>query len=193
MPFIPVDIDNEALAVKVLAEAFHDDPVINWSFNQPETLLPFFEFTVPVFTPHKLSYIDQDGNGAACWLGPGQKLKWPMGPSQVWKILSLGGFKGLYRMMISGLKTERFHPKTDHYYLFAIGVLPHCKGQGLGTKLISEILRRCDDEGMPAYLENSKAENLPFYEGHGFKVQREIRFAASAPPLWLMWREPQST
>jgi len=90
------------------------------------------------------------------------------------------------------LKTEHYHPKTPHYYLFAIGVLPQCKGQGLGTKLIQEVLRRCDEEGVPAYLENSKEENLPFYEGHGFKVQRQIRFATSAPPLWLMWRDPQT-
>ena len=39
-------------------------------------------------------------------------------------------------------------------------------------------------------LENSKEENLPFYRGHGFTVTKEIRFARSAPPLWLMWREP---
>ncbi|MFT4615010.1 MAG: ribosomal protein S18 acetylase RimI-like enzyme [Bacteroidia bacterium] len=193
MQFQPVDSANEAYAAQILAEAFHDDPVINWSLNRPASLLPFFEFTLPVLVPHGLTYIDPDGNGAACWLGPKQKLKWPMGPSQAWKILSFGGMRGLYRMLLSGLKTERYHPKTPHYYLFAIGVVPHGKGQGLGTKLITELLRRCDEEGVPAYLENSKEENLPFYEGHGFKVQRQIRFAASAPPLWLMWREPQQS
>ncbi len=74
--------------------------------------------------------------------------------------------------------------------LFAIGVTPQNKGKGIGSALIAHVLRKCDEEGMPAYLENSKPENLPFYEGHGFRVLKEIRFARSAPPLWLMWREP---
>jgi ribosomal protein S18 acetylase RimI-like enzyme len=91
---------------------------------------------------------------------------------------------------MSGMKIEKNHPSAPHYYLFLIGVSPASKGQGIGTSLISHVLKMCDDQGVAAYLENSKEENLPFYEGHGFKVQKQIRFAASAPPLWLMWREP---
>ena len=41
------------------------------------------------------------------------------------------------------------------------------------------------------YAPLTATENLRFYEGHGFKVMKEIRFAKSAPPLWLMWREPR--
>lgn len=190
MSFNLVDESNEKEAIRILAEAFHDDPVINWSFNNPPGLEPFFELTLPVLIKHQLTYLDPQGRGAASWMGPGQKLKWPVSFSSLIKILKLGGARGVYRMLISGRKTEHHHPKTPHYYLFAIGAIPAHKGQGVGTSLISHILKRCDDEGMPAYLENSKKENLPFYEGHGFKVQKQIRFAASAPPLWLMWREP---
>ena len=190
MTFESVNPSNQQRAVDILTEAFHDDPVMNWSCNNPPSLAPFFEFTLPVFTPHGLSYIDPEGRGAAAWLGPNQKLKWPMTMSHVIKIWRLGGPRGVLRMLRSGAQTERYHPKAPHYYLFAIGVTPEAKGQGLGTKLISHVLRTCDDEGMPAYLENSKEVNLPFYEGHGFKVQKQIRFAKSAPRLWLMWREP---
>jgi hypothetical protein len=61
----------------------------------------------------------------------------------------------------------------------------------VGSLLIAEMLRRCDREQVPAYLENSKEANLPFYQGHGFEIIRQIRFAKDAPPLWLMWREPR--
>ena len=190
MNFTSVDESNTEEAIQILAEAFHDDPVINWSCNNPPSLEPFFRFTLPVFTAHQLTYLDPQGRGAASWLGPRQKLKWPIRLSSIITVLTLGGLRGVYRMLLSGMKTEKYHPKKPHYYLFAIGVTPDNKGLGIGTTLISHMLRRCDEEGMPAYLENSKEENLPFYEGHGFKVQRQIRFAASAPPLWLMWREP---
>jgi hypothetical protein len=190
MNFTPVNDANTDEAIRILAEAFKDDPVINWTCKQPQSLVPFFEITLPVFVPHQLSYLDPQGRGAAAWLGPRQTLKWPVKLSSVVKTLKLGGLTALYRLLLSGNKTEHYHPDIPHYYLFAIGVTPANKGRGIGSALMAEILRRCDDEGMPAYLENSKEENLAFYQGHGFKVQQQIHFAPSAPPVWLMWREP---
>ena len=29
-------------------------------------------------------------------------------------------------------------------------------------------------------------------QGHGFQVINEVRFARTAPPIWLMWREPRA-
>ena len=190
MIFKLVDGDNTEKAIRVLASAFHDDPVINWCCNQPSSLETFFEVTLPPFIPHQLTYLDAQGRGIAAWLGPDQQLNWPIRFASMMKILRLGGLKCLYRLLRSSMKTERYHPKAPHYYLFAIGVTPEHKGQGLGTALISHMLRTCDEEGVPAYLENSKQENLRFYEGHGFKVLEKIQFTRSAPPLWLMWREP---
>lgn len=190
MTFTPVNATNSHEAIRILAAAFRDDPVINWTCNQPASMESFFEFILPIFVPHQLSYLDPQGRGAAVWLGPQQQLKWPVTLSNAIKVLRLGGLTGLYRLLLSGNKTEHYHPKTPHYYLFAIGVTPQNKGKGIGSALLAEILRRCDDEGMPAYLENSKEENLAFYQGHGFRVQEQIRFAPSAPPVWLMWREP---
>ncbi|MCB1841837.1 MAG: GNAT family N-acetyltransferase [Halioglobus sp.] len=190
METVPVTSTNTDRAIDILSAAFHDDPVMNWSCNHPPSLAPFFQVTLPIFLPHGLTYLDPQGRGAACWLGPGEKLRWPVTLSSVVRIVRLGGLRGLYRMLRSGYYTEKHHPGEPHYYLFAIGVTPHNAGRGIGTALISSILRRCDDEQMPAYLENSKADNLPFYEGHGFRVIGEIRFARSAPPVWLMWRDP---
>ncbi|MDG2048306.1 MAG: GNAT family N-acetyltransferase [Halioglobus sp.] len=190
MNFTLVDKSNSHEAARILAEAFQDDPVINWICNEPPSLEPFFQFIVPVFAWHELSYLDPAGRGVASWLGPSQKLKWPINLASASTALKVGGFIGIYRLLISAIKTERYHPKRPHYYLFAIGVTPEHKGQGLGTALISHMLKRCDAEGMPAYLENSKEDNLAFYQGHGFKVLKRIRFSSSAPPLWLMWRDP---
>ncbi|MCR9103650.1 MAG: GNAT family N-acetyltransferase [Gammaproteobacteria bacterium] len=190
MAFITVDDSNRSTAVEILAEAFSDDPVMNWSCNNPASLVPFFELTLAPFIPHGLTYLDPQLRGAAAWLAPDEVLKWPFNLTNVLKMLKNSGIRGAYRMAVSGAATEKHHPKTPHYYLFAIGATPQARGQGVGSALISHLLRRCDAESMPAYLENSKAQNLPFYRGHGFEVIKEIRFAASAPPVWLMWREP---
>ncbi|MEM9255854.1 MAG: N-acetyltransferase [Pseudomonadota bacterium] len=188
--FETVDNNNQHSAIDILAEAFADDPVMNWSCNHPTSIRPMFELTLPVFSAHGLSYMDGQCRGAAAWLGPHDTLEWPMNLHSVALVYRMGGLRGVLRMLRSGQQTSKHHPETPHYYLFAIGVRSECKGQGMGSALIREMLKRCDAEGVPAYLENSKAANLSFYEGHGFNVTRQIRFARTAPPLFLMWREP---
>lgn len=85
---------------------------------------------------------------------------------------------------------EGKHPKAPHYYLLAIGVDPPRQGKGIGSRLMTPILDRCDREGMPAYLESSKERNLALYERHGFRVVEQVELPGGGPPVWLMWREP---
>lgn len=52
-------------------------------------------------------------------------------------------------------------------------------------------LARCDGEYCPAYLESTKAENLPYYRRFGFAVTGEIVLPEGGPTLWPMWRDPR--
>ena len=58
---------------------------------------------------------------------------------------------------------------------------------GLGTVLMKHALRRCDEEGVPAYLESSNPRNISFYERHGFKIVGRIQ-SGSSPVLTPMLR-----
>lgn len=178
-------------AIDILVRAFHDDPVMLWMSGHPDFLRTFFDITLPIFLPHGLTYIEEQGRGAAAWLGPEQKLHWPVTAGNLWRMFKVCGVRGFIRFGRGGLATARFHPGEPHYYLFLIGTLPECKGQGIGSALMNHVLRKCDEENLPAYLENSKQDNLAFYRGHGFEVVDQIHFARSAPPVWLMWREPR--
>jgi len=180
MDMTPVNDENMAQAVNILARAFSKDPIMNWMFQGNDDLTAFFRITLPVFTPHQLSYIHSQGLGAATWLGPDQKLNWPFSLANIVTALKFAGLKGTWRFLQAGLKTEKHHPSEPHYYLFAVGALPECTGQGVGTALMKPVLAMCDEQGVPAYLENSRRDNLPFYEGHGFHVMQEISFAKSA-------------
>jgi hypothetical protein len=51
-------------------------------------------------------------------------------------------------------------------------------------------LRRCDREGLPAYLESSNPRNIPLYQRHGFEVLGTIQLDAS-PPITPMLRAPR--
>jgi ribosomal protein S18 acetylase RimI-like enzyme len=48
---------------------------------------------------------------------------------------------------------------------------------------------RCDQEGLPAYLESSNPRNISLYRRHGFEVMGEIQIGA-APIVTPMLRRP---
>jgi predicted GNAT family N-acyltransferase len=85
---------------------------------------------------------------------------------------------------------DRKHPREPHWYLFLVGSDPARRGQGHGRAVIAPVLEQCDRDDMPAYLESSNPENVPYYARYGFEVTGELRRAGS-PPLIPMWREPR--
>lgn len=80
-----------------------------------------------------------------------------------------------------------FHPHEPHWYLAVVGADPSRQGQGLGSVLIKQGLRKCDEQGLPAYLESSNPRNIPLYERHGFEVIGVIR-PGDFPGLYPMFR-----
>lgn len=83
-------------------------------------------------------------------------------------------------------------PQEPHWYLAVIGADPAAQGQGHGAALLRSGLAKADAAGMPAYLESSKPENIPFYQYFGFTVREEVRLPGGGPVLRGMWREPRS-
>ena len=81
-------------------------------------------------------------------------------------------------------------PHTPHWYLAFVGTRPPARGRGLASALISAITRRCDEDGVGAYLESSEPANVPLYERHGFVVIGEAAIKGG-PTVPLMWRDPQ--
>lgn len=175
----------------ILARAFEDDPVTTWMLgSDPGDLARFYE--IYELRPRLAeTYTTEDLSGAAIWTAPG-KWKMPllttlrMGPTML--RLQKQGLR-------VGIKVERLldagHPKEPHWYLAVLGTDPAKQGMGVGSAVLKPILDRCDREGIGAYLESSKQENVPFYRRHGFDVTSEVHLPKEGPTLWLMWRDPQ--
>ena len=71
-----------------------------------------------------------------------------------------------------------------------LGTDPAAQGRGIGSALLGAVLRTCDEDGVPAYLESSKERNLAYYARHGFRVREELDLPRG-PRVWLMWRDPR--
>lgn len=188
--------DDVELTASILGDAFADDPMLLWLLNDSKLSEDLFRrLSRTLYAPKGIGHIVGDGQGVTQWLPPGADGNIPdsLFLPLMWRGLFTNGFKTIPRMLKVSAMMEKNHPKDPHYYLFAIGVRSGAQGKGFGRKLFEPVLAKCDAEGMPAYLENSKEKNLAFYRTHGFDVMEggPMFSAPDQPPLWPMWREPK--
>ncbi|MEM1144426.1 MAG: GNAT family N-acetyltransferase [Pseudomonadota bacterium] len=185
--------EHEGAACSVLSEAFQDDPVMRWICAKPDFVLALFTLLVPLYCRQGLAFIDDEQSGASLWMPPGRQaqLKLASVPHAL-RFLSLCGLKGIRRIGQFSRASQRSKPSVPFYYLFTIGVTKSVKGKGVGSKIMKHTLKLCDDTCTPAYLENSRFENLGFYQKHGFEVTEETKLGTRGPTIWLMVRQPQT-
>lgn len=183
---------------RILAAAFHDDPVMLWALGEdrvrPAALKRYFDLIVRLYAARGgLMYRERQGRGAAIWARPD---RWHISPLDIARhftsVLGITGIGGVRRALRLMDAVETLHPRTPHYYLNATGVDESARGLGIGRALLEPVLSRCDEDGMPAYLENSKEANLRFYGANAFEVTGTVPLGPGAPTIWTMWREPRT-
>jgi GNAT superfamily N-acetyltransferase len=189
----PVDRDGLADA---LADAFFDDPVMAWILKEQDSRSRRLALLFSVqlrghYLPLETVWTTPDKAGAALWAPPGHAI---VPPTTFIRHLP-DVVRSLGRHTVRALRTlnhvERLHPKEPHWYLGVLGTRKAAQGKGVGSALLSPVLDRCDEEGLPAFLESSKEQNIPFYRRHGFEVTGEIALPFGGPKIWPMWRDPR--
>lgn len=188
----PTNPADRAAVVRALSEAFADDPVFSWIYPDRDNrhrILPAF-FTL--FEEHSAgrggNLIAGDDLGAAIWVPPGQALVDPADEEAFGTALVALSPDDVERLMVSNELFEAHHPTEPHWYLSLLGVTEAHRGEGVGSALLRAATERCDDAGMPAYLEATNVDNRRLYERHGFVVTDDI-VLPDGPTAFAMWRE----
>ncbi|MGW9026385.1 GNAT family N-acetyltransferase [Streptomyces sp. NPDC055722] len=192
--------DDRETVVRLLDEAFRDDPVSSWVFPDVEYRRTTHHrlmgaFTDIVFAEGRID-VTEDGTACALWLpvpagdhagaeddaedaDDAVRLRETVDPDNE-------RVERIARLTAASHPTERAHE-----YLWMIGVAPGHQGEGLGTALIQHVLDRCDREGLPAYLEASSARSTRLYERLGFAYTGRTLDIPDGPKMWPMWRDPR--
>lgn len=180
------------------ARAFENDPLQVWTFPDATTrrdrLEQMFRVGLPALSMrHDEAYVDDSGAVAALWMPPGT---WDQPPSRVAvaalePLLHALGPVAIDRQRRANDAMARVHPRSEHWYLQGLGTDPVCQGRGYATAALAPVLARADADAMPAYLESTKPQNVPFYEHRGFRVTGTIDIPAGGPTLVAMWRDPR--
>lgn len=178
--------------VDVLADAFSADPVMNWVIPEPALYPDFFRLLVNnIFLPRGVAHLDSSERAAGLWLPP--EVKFDVPPSLqlvklVGRLLLRRGPRPLLRIPQQARVFDRHHPTEPHYHLVFVGCRRSAQGQGLGSAVLKQGTRICDQQHMPAYLESSNKLNVPLYQRHGFEVLAEESLPGGGPTVWFMWR-----
>ncbi len=178
----------------MLARAFHDDPVFGWMLpaegSRHRRLRRYFVTELHHeslrHSAVEVAWFDGRVAGAAVWFPPGT----PLGT----EVSALPGYLrafGRRLVIVSQYQSVAVHAhphEEPHWYLAIIGVDPVRQRSGVGAALLRSRLRQCDEEGLPAYLESSKLENVPLYQHFGFHVTGSLGLPEGAPVVNTMWR-----
>ncbi len=77
-------------------------------------------------------------------------------------------------------------------YLPVLGVASEFQGQGWGGKLLSALIARSEQAGIPLYLETQSESNVRWYERFGFESVKQINLPVINLPMWEMARKPKT-
>jgi ribosomal protein S18 acetylase RimI-like enzyme len=183
--------DDLPQVVDIIVAAFVADPPARFAWPTPHDYLGAMPRAVRDIArtciQHGTACVSDDLRGAALWLPPGAQMD---GDAIDALFRETAAPDRLGDLLATFEKMGEAHPQQPHWYLPQIGVDPAAQGTGLGSALMRHALARCDREPAWAYLEASKAENIPFYARHGFEAVGQIQVGAG-PAITPMVRRPR--
>ncbi len=176
-----------------LARAFQDDPVFGWiipdAHRRAACLPAVFAAFAEAYLPHDETYVAGDGAGAALWAPAGtEAVSAEQAEVLGQQLAAVLDEQDLGRAEQVAALLDEHHPAEPCAYLQFMGVVPEHQGRGLGSRLLTTVLQRCDTTGTPAYLEATSVHNRRLYQRHGFATVGEVRLP-QGPVLSRMWRD----
>ncbi|MCU1430350.1 MAG: acetyltransferase family protein [Actinomycetia bacterium] len=190
--------------VATLTRAFFDDPLFNFFtpdlVRQMRGLLAFMGAAYVDARPFGNVWVahtnDAKVAGAAVWLPPGAYPRNSRREAMTY-LRGLPSFARVGRRLAATVRLlneldKAHHDATGpHFYLEILGVDPLYQRTGAGSAVLQPVLEQCDTEGLGAYLETQKPENVPWYGRHGFDLVQEMDIQ-DCPPIWTMLRQPRA-
>jgi GNAT superfamily N-acetyltransferase len=179
---------DERRVIDTIVRAFSTDPAARWMYPAPERYLAHFPEFVRAFGGRAFDYgtafITEDAWGAAMWLPPGVHPNEESVTDLIQRTIPEREQASLFAVFD---QMGSYHPDEPHWHLPLIGVDPPQQRKGFGSVLLAHMLRFCDRDGTPAYLESWNPANIPLYQRHGFEVLGTIQVGGS-PPITPMLR-----
>lgn len=169
---------DKALVVDILTKSFETNQSVNYIVKQDEKrikrLSALMDYSFEVCIAFGDVFLSNDNKACALIVYPDKKkatLKSTLLDLKL--IFQSVGFENISKTLKREKLISSIQPKIAMSYLWFIGVDPVAQNQGIGGKLLQEIIDYSNNNNRPIYLETSTVKNLPWYEKFGFEVYSE--------------------
>jgi GNAT superfamily N-acetyltransferase len=197
-----IRIDNNLVpaAAASSARAFENDPYTVYAIpdKKKRANLKFaFEFYMrfALYEGAEGYTTSRACEGVAIWSNPEKKLHSPgsfLHSGNPFLPLRCG-----FRYVITEMRLNNFCDKIkkqyapkSHLYLALLAVDPVHQKKGIASALVKPLLKECDLEGLPCYLETQNENNVAMYNHFGFEKVYQGIFPGTPTPLFVMLRKP---
>jgi ribosomal protein S18 acetylase RimI-like enzyme len=189
---IKAKTDDKALVIDLLSQSFDDNQSVNYIIRQDKKRIQrvrsLMDYSYEVCSDFGEVLVSDDRKACALLLYPHLKhttLK------SIWLDIKLIfqaiGLDGIKKAMTREAQIKKLQSKDKMTYLWFIGVDTAHQHEGIGGKLLKEIIEEANMKILPVYLETSTLQNLPWYERFGFKIYNKLELGYT---LFFLKREP---
>ncbi|MCU4156638.1 GNAT family N-acetyltransferase [Carboxylicivirga sp. A043] len=163
--------------IKILAPAFVNNRSVNRCVKQDGKRLQRIEnqiaYVSRISIRNQQAFLNSDKTGAVLCSQSNRKK------ASIWDdlfyVFKVSGLRMGFQLMKREKLIKQFHPQIPYCHLWFIGVDASLQGQGIGSKLLAEIMGLCNKQKLPIYLETSTLANLHFYNRSGFELYKQIK------------------
>lgn len=193
--------DKREEIAETVALSFADDPIWKWIYDTDEAIpletgIVLARMLVAQSTPRDELHGFRHFGAVALWTAPSDADTADTATDDEARVApffnafvdQMGDRIALTGELGAAMRAHR--PEEPHWYLGILGTHPDRQNQGLGSRVITTMIQRCDRIGVPTFLESSNPRNYGFYARHGY-VEHGDLVVAGSPPLKSFWRAPR--
>jgi GNAT superfamily N-acetyltransferase len=189
----PATFERVPDLARLLGRAFADDPMFLWPLGSRasvERITGFFRAFDDRLSSLGWLWEAGDGVGVAGWIPPGSdaemmEIDRDLRPEIAVHTDDDGKrYESMWEWIAGSFPDEPF------WYLDHIGVDAGNRGTGVGTALIQHGLAFAARDGVPAFLETGRPENVGYYERRGFRTTSDANAPGGGPHIWFMRHDP---
>ena len=176
---IKADTLDKDLVIRLLTKAFDDNQSVNYIVlkdqKRKERIEALMNYSFEMCCQFGEVFLSDDREACALILYPQNKETTLSAILlDVKLIFKAIGISGIKKALDRESKVKAKQSKEPMAYLWFIGVDPSAQHNGIGSKLLQEVITHAEHSQLPLYLETSTLKNLPWYERFGFQVYDQL-------------------
>ena len=182
---------DKHLVVKLLSKAFFHNKSVNYIIQQDQRkeqrIQSLMDYSFEYCCLFGEVFLSEDNKACALILYPDKKkVTFTTILLDIQLALTAVGIRNIKKALSREAMINRIQPKGLTYYLWFIGVDPQHQHQGIGSRLLHEIVQDSEYKYRQLYLETSNLNNVPWYQQFGFTTYHE---ADVGYPLFFLKRQ----